>query len=216
MSIRRLLGTSAAMGAIAAVLGGLTPGLRQMGAALLSAQATVDGSGPDALVLAGAGLAAWLVWAWGALGLALTALSAVPGALGHLAQVLLRGLLPSSGRRAAALALGLGLGLGTPLPVSASPVVALPVAAVVPDWPGGPPDANASVPDWPDRPPSAAHTVMPGDCLWDIAAARLAASEGPPSNAETATAVQRWWSANRTVIGPDPDLLFPGQVLDPP
>ena len=216
MSIRRLLGTAAAMGATAAVLGGLTPGVRHMGAALLSAQATVDGSGADALVLAGAGLAAWLVWAWGALGLALTALSAVPGALGGLAQVLLGGVLPSSARRAAALALGLGLGLGAPLPVSASPLVALPIAAVVPDRPGAPPASGAaSVPDWPDRSP-AAHTVVPGDCLWDIAAARLAASDGPPSNAETAAAVQGWWSVNRTVIGPDPDLLFPGQVLDPP
>jgi hypothetical protein len=28
--------------------------------------------------------------------------------------------------------------------------------------------------------------------------------------------VDAWWSANADVIGPDPDLLLPGQVLQPP
>jgi hypothetical protein len=28
--------------------------------------------------------------------------------------------------------------------------------------------------------------------------------------------VHAWWVANAGVIGPDPDLLLPGQVLRPP
>jgi hypothetical protein len=31
-----------------------------------------------------------------------------------------------------------------------------------------------------------------------------------------AAAVQAWWRTNAAVIGPDPDLLLPGQVLQPP
>jgi nucleoid-associated protein YgaU len=31
-----------------------------------------------------------------------------------------------------------------------------------------------------------------------------------------AAAVDAWWHANAAVIGPDPDLLLPGQVLRPP
>jgi nucleoid-associated protein YgaU len=58
--------------------------------------------------------------------------------------------------------------------------------------------------------------VVRGDCLWDIAAGRLAASGSRPTDAEIATAVQAWWSVNADVIGPDPDLILPGQVLRAP
>jgi len=55
--------------------------------------------------------------------------------------------------------------------------------------------------------------VRPGDTLWSLAAARLAPA-APDS------AVDRlwrgWYAANRPVIGPDPDLLQPGQLLRPP
>lgn len=54
------------------------------------------------------------------------------------------------------------------------------------------------------------HVVVPGDCLWDIAAARL--GPGAP-----AAAVDRAWrllyDANRDVIGDDPNLILPGQRL---
>ncbi|WP_022924164.1 LysM peptidoglycan-binding domain-containing protein [Serinicoccus marinus] len=59
--------------------------------------------------------------------------------------------------------------------------------------------------DLPDR-----HVVRRGDTLWDLAQRHLGAD---------ATAVQvaqewpRWYAANRGVIGPDPDLLLPGQEL---
>lgn len=55
--------------------------------------------------------------------------------------------------------------------------------------------------------------VRRGDTLWDLAAAHL-----PPgaTDTEIATEWQRWYAANRTVIGPDPDLILPGQVLTVP
>jgi nucleoid-associated protein YgaU len=55
--------------------------------------------------------------------------------------------------------------------------------------------------------------VHRGDSLWSIAARRL----GPgASDAEVAAAWPRWYAANRAVIGPDPDLVLPGQRLRVP
>lgn len=55
-------------------------------------------------------------------------------------------------------------------------------------------------------PPPRTYTVQPGDTLWAIAKRTLGAGE-------------RWreiWQANRAVIGPDPNLIFPGQQLTIP
>lgn len=69
----------------------------------------------------------------------------------------------------------------------------------------------------PDRPigrePSPAVVVRAGDTLWAIAAASL--PDGS-SDADIAIACARWHSANREVIGDDPDLIFPAQRLSPP
>ncbi len=58
--------------------------------------------------------------------------------------------------------------------------------------------------------------VRSGDSLWSIAAARL----GPlASDAQIAASWPRWYAKNASMIGPDPDLLTPGQRLaapDPP
>ena len=55
--------------------------------------------------------------------------------------------------------------------------------------------------------------VQPGDCLWDLAHASL----GPAaSDRQVAAAWPSWWSANRALIGDDPDLLQPGMHLVPP
>lgn len=55
--------------------------------------------------------------------------------------------------------------------------------------------------------------VRRGDTLWDIAARHL----GPSTSAEeVAREWPRWYAANRHVIGDDPDLLKPGQLLTPP
>ena len=215
MSIPRLLLTSAAMAVVALALAALAPDPGSAVRSVADAQRTVDLQGADALVLSAAALAAWACWAWGAVGLALTAASAVPGALGAGAGVLLGVLLPAAARRAAAIAVGAGLAapvlLGTPPGTDRPLVTAAAVGLEVPDWPR----ADRGVPDWPAASTEGVHVVAPGDCLWDIAEGRLA-PEGQARDAEVAAGVQRWWSANRTVIGPDPDLIRPGQVLRPP
>jgi hypothetical protein len=55
--------------------------------------------------------------------------------------------------------------------------------------------------------------VDAGDCLWLIAARRL---DDGATSAQVTAETRRWYAANRAVIGADPDLLRPGQVLVPP
>jgi nucleoid-associated protein YgaU len=224
MSIRRLVATAAAMGGIAVLLGALTPAFPDMTNALAGAQRTVDTQGADALIASAAGLLAWAVWGWGALGLALTAASAVPGAVGAAAQAVLHVALPAGARRSAALLLGIGLGMCAPIATAVLPLAPPASAATavrdVPDWP--PAGAPAvPVPDWPERtadaPAPGERVVMRGDCLWHIAADSLLGQLGRlPSDREVAAAVDAWWQANADLIGPDPDLLLPGQVLRAP
>src|SRR3954451_1168637 len=121
MSIRRLLLTAAAMAAIAVALTALAPPFPAMAEALTDPQRTVDRAGADTVVLAGAGLLAWLCWSWGALGLVLTAASALPGVLGAVARTALHVVLPAGARRSAAVLLGLGLGVAGPLLATALP-----------------------------------------------------------------------------------------------
>ena len=103
------------------------------------------------------------------------------------------------------------------------------------DWPlggsegtvrnGRPPDGTAV--DWPlgeagDEGPTASGrggraadvvVVRPGDCIWLIAARRL----GPTATTgDIAAESGRWYGANAPVVGPDPDLIRPGQVLIAP
>jgi nucleoid-associated protein YgaU len=217
VSLRRLTVTTAAMTALAWVLGALSPRPAEIVRALTAAQATVDTTGADSVVLAGCAALAWLVWAWGALGLGLTAATAAPGLLGAAARRGLRALLPASARRAAAVALGVGLGLGAPWAAAAMPGSdPAPSARPAPDWPTAE-ERVGPVPDWPGRPAGGEHVVVRGDCLWRIAEGRLADVTGrPPTDREVLDAVHAWWSANTEVIGPDPDLLLPGQVLRPP
>ncbi|GAB4099827.1 LysM domain-containing protein [Sinomonas halotolerans] len=55
--------------------------------------------------------------------------------------------------------------------------------------------------------------VRPGDSLWSIVARQL----GPgSSDLEIAEAWPAWYAANEGVIGSDPDLIRPGQLLIPP
>jgi resuscitation-promoting factor RpfA len=55
--------------------------------------------------------------------------------------------------------------------------------------------------------------VRRGDTLWAISRRVLGGSAKP---AEVAAAWPRWYAANRQVIGTDPDVLHPGQILQPP
>lgn len=59
---------------------------------------------------------------------------------------------------------------------------------------------------------TATRLVQPGDSLWSIAA------EGSPGSnvATVARETQRWYDANRVTVGPDPNLIRPGQRLSTP
>src|SRR4051794_953035 len=119
MSTRRLLVTTLAMALVGVVLGHLGPDATALREAFADPQRVCDAAGPDTVVLSWAAALAWAVWAWGVLGLGLTAVSAVPGLLGRTARMLLHLVLPAGARRAAAVALGLGLGVGIGAPALA-------------------------------------------------------------------------------------------------
>ncbi|MEO8557284.1 MAG: LysM peptidoglycan-binding domain-containing protein [Actinomycetota bacterium] len=55
--------------------------------------------------------------------------------------------------------------------------------------------------------------VQRGDTLWSIAARHLGPAATTP---EISAAWHRWFATNRQVIGDDPDVITPGQVLTPP
>jgi hypothetical protein len=240
MTVRRLLITAAAMTGIAAALHVVAAPPTELIGVLGGAPGVFTTAAAEDVVLAAAGLLAWLVWSWGALGLLLTAASGAPGLLGWAAGRLARRLVPAGLRSAMAVAVGVGLGVASPAmaaatptgattaatagpaavtPATMTPAVATPPAATgnpVPDWPAGDP-APPPVPEWPTAAADERHVVATGDCLWLIAAQRLTATGGsPPSDADVARAVDDWWQVNRGVIGPDPDLIHPGQVLRAP
>ncbi|QIG44016.1 LysM peptidoglycan-binding domain-containing protein [Nocardioides anomalus] len=54
--------------------------------------------------------------------------------------------------------------------------------------------------------------VRAGDTLWRLAERRL---QPTASDREVTAAWHRLYAANRSVVGPDPDVLHPGQVLRP-
>jgi nucleoid-associated protein YgaU len=246
MSLSRWTATALVLAGTAWALAVLGPGADQVRQVLTGPQQLVDTAGPDALLVPVAAAAGWLCWGWGVLGLSLTAASSLPGAGGRAADLALRVLLPAGARRLAAVAVGLSLGTGatgliaTP---AGPPGLTLAAAADGPVGTAGPAPPGVTVgagqavdqpgaapPDWPDArddPPLAGlpaatdRVVLRGDCLWDIAAEWLAAQRSDPASVpaddvEVLAAVQAWWQANAAVIGPDPDLLLPGQVLTPP
>jgi hypothetical protein len=103
-----------------------------------------------------------------------------------------------------------------PAPTAAPSPDPAPAPAPVPTSPAPAPRQADVDPDWP-LPDPGDHVVLRGECLWDIAAADLRDRTGrEPTSGETAAAVRAWWQLNTDVIGPDPDLLLPGQVLRPP
>ncbi len=63
------------------------------------------------------------------------------------------------------------------------------------------------------RPADGEVVVHRGDSLWSIAARHLGVGA---TDAEVALEWPRWYGANRDVVGPDPGLLLPGQVLHAP
>lgn len=64
---------------------------------------------------------------------------------------------------------------------------------------------------------AAPYTVRPGDSLWSIASRSLQERGSAASVPAVAAEWPRWYAANRDVVGPDPDLIHPGQeLLAPP
>jgi nucleoid-associated protein YgaU len=60
---------------------------------------------------------------------------------------------------------------------------------------------------------TAGYVVRRGDTLWDIAARHL----GPSATAvDISRAWPAWYDANRAVIGPDPGVIRPGELLSAP
>lgn len=110
------------------------------------------------------------------------------------------------GRRAAAGLLG---------SASALLVVAAPARAAAPDRAVATTGPLAAEPRQAPRAsrPVEVVVVRPGDTLWDIARRHLPAGA---TDAQVARAWPRWYAANRTVIGPDPDVIRPGQRLRAP
>jgi nucleoid-associated protein YgaU len=201
------------------------------------AVAAAGPAGPaDGILLVVAVLGA-LLSLWMGLGVALSALAALPGALGQASGVLAARIAPAAARKVVAVVLGTtltaALAPGTavvstdqaasrPASVSVSQIAfgALPDAA--PDasfrWVSeATPAADAAPPpSWsPDRHPSPESRVevRRGDTLWSIAAHRLGPSA---SGADIDAEWRRWFAANRKVIGDDANRIAPGELLIPP
>lgn len=146
-------------------------------------------------------------------------------------------------RRTLSVTIAAGIGLGSALGAQAAPPPAAAVGVVVQQAPGDlgwpvtdpgtapsappadPGTAPGSTPAAPEPAPAtltpavtaasgagAARQVVvqPGDTLWGIARRHL--PEGA-SQAQVAAAWPAWYEANRETVGPDPDLIRPGQVL---
>lgn len=60
------------------------------------------------------------------------------------------------------------------------------------------------------------HTVVKGDSLWRIARMVLSSGGSSPSGSEISDLWRSIYDTNLTLIGEDPDLIHPGQVLQLP
>jgi hypothetical protein len=185
--------------------------------------------GADSAVVTLCGALLWLVSLWLGLGLLMAALSALPGTAGRWAAAATRAVLPAVLRRMIAGAAGAGVVLAMAAPVAATtPDRLLPAPSVPVTSHRGPGFATPSpllprsaAPARSRRPdssvvPAAARpapdrvVVRPGDCLWRLTADRL----GRADLARISRAWQRVYRVNLAVIGTDPNLLRPGEVLD--
>ncbi|WP_026553435.1 LysM domain-containing protein [Arthrobacter sp. H20] len=182
---------------------------------------------------------------WWAVALTLAFVSELLGRAGHLRAARVAGsCTPQFMKRLAATMVGLQLVSGIPAalatgsvehrvasaaqsapgdPGSATGPLPAPPAepAITPQWKPAPapvdgrPLLNRQTRPSPESPdtPSGGIVVGPGDTLWTIAAAHL----GPfATDAEIADAWPKWHNENWRVIGENPDLLLPGQLLRVP
>jgi len=208
-----------------------------------AAIAAAGPAGPADGILLMVGLGGTLLSLWLGLGLTLSALSALPGALGHLSRQLAARVAPAAVRKVVAFVLGTTLtaafipgtavaGNGHETPRSALVAAARHRVEAVSGLAGAAPDASfrfisdpspvtdakqaAPSPQWSletPEPPAGTVVVLRGDTLWSIAAHHLRpATTAVDIDAEW----HRWHTANRAVIGADPNLILPGQQLRPP
>ncbi len=232
----RRLAAFVLLAAAAAVLRLLGSGPGDALALLRSQGSPTDPYGAEQAVVVVTSMLGWLLVGWLALGLLATLSSELPGGTGRLAGRAAKVLLPATLRQLVALSLGVGLVTGAAPAALADDTRGRPAPSESVDWPVRP----SATPQGPTAPRPAEPTgtadrhgaadptgsgpadagqrggtvqVRAGDCLWTLAADRL-----PPgaSDARIAGAVLDWYSRNRTVIGPDPDLILPGQQLIPP
>jgi LysM domain len=180
--------------------------------------AAVDGAGPSGLAtmpLAPAltALAALVVlgcWLWLAASIAIVTVGTTLDVLRRGTRV--RGAAPGTVRRLVAVCLGVTVCATAPVAAHATTVdhsssgtAPAPTAGLtglaLPDRMASPPAAG------PERP---VVTVRPGQSLWSIAAGLVPVDAG---TAEVAAECRRLWRLNEGVVGPDPDLIFPGTRL---
>lgn len=213
--------------AAARVLAWLTPGPTALLATLRHPQEVAVGAGVDTVALAAASAACWLALLWLAFALTASAVAALPGRCGQLAERVAAVTVPAAARRLLAVTLGLTVATvsaGAPAMAGVLPQQRPAASSVDLDWPVASeraaatptqatrkPSATADVNDGPSQP--GAVIVLRGDSLWTIAAGHL-----PPGATDARIAIDwpRWYTANRSVIGADPNLLLPGQRLVPP
>jgi len=98
---------------------------------------------------------------------------------------------------------------GAPPSAGRSPAAQATSAPVAADPPGVAVSAPATHAD----PTDESYVVRPGDSLWAVAARHL----GPGATvADVAAEWPRWYEVNRDVVGADPGLIHPGQLLQAP
>lgn len=168
----------------------------------------------DDLLAVSAAAGAGLCLAWLALGMLLAVAVAVPALASDTVATLAVHLTPPLARRLVAGLLGATV-VGV-APAAATAVAPLAPAGVTSAAMSPTSDVRPPAPPELDRPAAGREervVVRRGDTLWDLAAASL---PPPRSEARTARAWPRWYAANRAVIGANPHLLHPGQVLHAP
>jgi hypothetical protein len=227
-----------------AALALLRPAPHALAGELAHPQRWVARVGADHAAATLAGAALWLAAAWLGLGLLAALAGRLPGAAGALSRRVAGVALPRALYRAAVGAAGLGVLLspvaasaagahpgathpGTPngtlsaprLPASTLPAPVLPRSPSTRP-PGArrpaPPPRGSRSPGTQKSTAQAAAvrvSVRAGDSLWRIAAEHLPKGA---SERRVAAAWPRWFAANREVIGADPDLIVPGEVLRAP
>ncbi|GAA1686422.1 hypothetical protein GCM10009765_39880 [Fodinicola feengrottensis] len=183
-------------------------------------------AGPDDPLLSLVDALAVAAYGWWLTCLAVATASVLPGPIGRATRAVQALVVPAAVRQLLVGTLGVGIVLAPLTPAAAAPAG---TTAAVLD-PRGPdanqqsgfvssprvsavlPKMNAPTPRQPATTPPRTVVVRPGDSLWSIAAARLQ----HPSRPAIAVEWPRWWAANRQLIGPNPDIIRPGQRLRPP